>query len=94
MFPYEIWTHPVWCLYDNTSGRVILKHPWRKGLQVPCPHCGKPLTVENYKAACCNQEFGTGFGEIHQREPVGTHDRTSGRGWFSLRPYVKAPAAQ
>src|SRR6185369_9355903 len=72
MFPQSIWNRPIWCLYDDTSGRVVLKHPWRKGMSVPCPHCGKPLAVETNKAACCSQEFRTSFGEIRQREPAGS----------------------
>ncbi len=87
MFPLEIWRKPIWCLYDNMAGQVVLKHPWRRGLVVPCPNCGEPMTVENYKAECCGQLFKTAFNEIRQVEPVGTHDRTSGRGWASLRPY-------
>jgi len=87
MFPRGIWDNPIWCLYDNTSGHVVLKHPWRNGLVVDCPHCGEPLAVEDYGARCCSQYFKIGFGEIRQIEPVGTHDRTSGCGWASLRPY-------
>ncbi len=87
MFTREIWENPIWCLYDNLAGQVVLKHPWRDGLVVECPHCGEPLAVEGYIAHCCGQHFKTGFGEIRQIEPVGTHDRTSGRGWASLRAY-------
>lgn len=87
MFTREIWENPIWCLYDNLAGHVVLKHPWRDGLVVECPHCGEPLAVEGYRAHCCGQHFKTGFGEIRQIEPVGTHDRTSGRGWASLRAY-------
>ena len=82
MFPQRIWY-----LYDNTSGKVILKHPYRRGMTVPCPYCGKSLVIANYRAACCGNEFHTSFGEIAQRQPVGDHNRTSGRGWGSLRPF-------
>ena len=77
-----------WYLYDNLSGAVILKHPYRPGLKIRCPHCGEQLKVERYTASCCGEEFKTSFGEIHQRRAVGIHDRTSGRGWASLRPFV------
>ncbi len=50
MFPREIWENPIWCLYYNLSGQVVLKHPWRDGLVVECPHCGEPLAVEGYEA--------------------------------------------
>lgn len=90
MFPREIWANPIWCLYANLSGQVVLKHPWRAGLVVACPHCGEPLAVEDYKADCCGRSFKTGFGEIRQIEPVGTHDHTSGRGWASLRAYRRS----
>lgn len=78
-----------WYLYDNTAGSTVLKHPYRAGDQVPCPHCGSPLAIENYRAACCGKTLKTSFGEIAQREPVGTHERSIGRGWSSLRPYDK-----
>lgn len=87
MFPREIWYNPVWCLYDNTSGNIILKHPWRKGLDVLCPYCGKVLRVADYKAICCNQEFRISHHEISQIKPIGTHQRKTGRGWASIRPY-------
>jgi hypothetical protein len=77
----------IWCLYDNLAGKIILKHPYRPGMTVPCPHCGKALAIEKYRATCCGQEFKTSFGEIAQRQPVGEHNRTAGRGWNSLRPY-------
>jgi hypothetical protein len=88
MFPSEIWRSPIWCLYDNMAGQVVLKHPWRCGLDVSCPYCGTLLSVDNFAAACCGRQFKTGFNEIRQVEPVGTHDRKSGRGWASLRPYA------
>jgi hypothetical protein len=76
-----------WYLYDNTAGKIILKHPYARGAKVPCPHCGAVLKIENYRAACCGHEFRTSFGEIAQRHPVGDHTRTAGRGWQSLREY-------
>jgi hypothetical protein len=76
-----------WYLYDNTSGGVILKHPYRPGIKVLCPYCNKPLVIDNYRATCCNNQFKTYFGEIHQIIPVGKHDKTKGRGWQSLRPF-------
>jgi hypothetical protein len=90
MFPYEIYIKPIWCLYDDMAGQIMLKHPWGKRIKVvPCPHCGNALVVENYKATCCGKNFKTGFSEFRQVEPVGTHKRASGRGWASLRPYLK-----
>jgi len=83
----------AWYLYDNTSGDVVLKHPYHPGESVPCPHCGQTLIVDNYRADCCNQEFKTGFGEIRQRQALGSHDRTSGRGWASLRLFKPRPTA-
>ncbi|MFA5866223.1 MAG: hypothetical protein WC975_16240 [Phycisphaerae bacterium] len=77
----------LWYFYDNTEGNIVLKHPYQKGMEVPCPYCGKLLAVENYRAQCCNQQFKTGFWEIRQIEPVGKHQKTQGRGWQSLRPY-------
>jgi hypothetical protein len=76
-----------WYLYDTTNGTIVLKHPYKPGMEVPCPHCGKVLAIENYQAQCCGQQFKTGFGEVHQKEPVGQHQKTVGRGWQSLRPY-------
>ncbi len=87
MFPKEIYNNPIWCLYDNLSGKIILKYPWRKGLTVPCPYCGKPLVFSQYKAICCGKDFRISFGEVSQRQPIGSHNRTKGRGWVSLRPY-------
>ena len=87
MFPKEIWFNPVWCLYDNISGEIILKHPWRKGITVLCPHCGKELSVFEYKAQCCGQIFKIGNSEIRQVQPHGYHDKKYGRGWQSLRPF-------
>jgi len=52
MFPYNILKNPKWCLYNNLSGDIILKHPWGNGIKIPCPHCGKILIFENYKAQC------------------------------------------
>ena len=63
-----------WYLYDNLSGAVILKHPYRLGLKIRCPHCGEQLKVERYTASCCGEEFKTRFGEIHQRRAVGEGD--------------------
>jgi hypothetical protein len=88
-FPREIIKQPIWCLYDNTNGQTVLKHPYWSGLQVPCPHCGKPLKIENYKSTCCGFLFSTGFGEIRQREPFASHTVSHGRGWASLRPYKR-----
>ena len=92
MFPRAIWTNPIWCLYDNTSGKIILKHPWQRDKAVRCPYCGEPLDVQNYRATCCGQEFRTSFGEIAQRAPFGTHTRETGCGWSSLRPFQRAEA--
>lgn len=88
MFPQSIWY-----LYDNVAGSIILKHPYSRGMAVPCPHCGKTLIVENYRAACCGYTFRTSFGEIAQREHVGEHHRTTGRGWSSLRPYKQGESS-
>lgn len=76
-----------WYLYDNTSGKIILKHPYYRNLLVKCPYCDEWLWVEDYQAECCGKTFKTGFWEIHQVEPFGTHNRKSGRGWRSLRPF-------
>ena len=67
MFPKEIWFNPVWCLYDDINGCIVLKHPFRAGLVVLCPHCGKPLHFEHYQTACCGHTFATSFGEIRQK---------------------------
>jgi hypothetical protein len=88
MFPKEIRLNPRWCLYDALHGRTVLKHPFRLGLRIPCPQCQQPLQVSQHKASCCGYNFKTNFGEIHQTEPVGAHNRKSGRGWESLRPYA------
>lgn len=86
-FPRAIISDPIWCLYDNLRGEVILKHPYWRGLHVPCPHCAKELHVDGYRAACCGFTFKTSFGEIHQCEPHGRHDKSSNRGGASIRPY-------
>jgi hypothetical protein len=75
-----------WYFYDNTSGQIILKHPYHPDLAIPCPHCGQRLQIQNYRASCCDGEFKTSFGEIRQCRPVATHSHTTGRGWDSLRP--------
>ena len=90
-FPAEIIAKPVWCLYDNTNGQTILKHPFRSGQKVPCPACGNELTIENYRASCCGFSFKTGFGEIHRVEPLATHTKGKVRGWSSLRVLGKHP---
>jgi predicted RNA-binding Zn-ribbon protein involved in translation (DUF1610 family) len=77
----------IWYLYDNTSGKTILKHQYERGVVVPCPHCGKKLVIENYRSTCCGYQFRTSFGEIAQCQPVAEHNRLAGRGWDSLRPY-------
>ncbi len=77
-----------WYLYDNTTGSIVLKHPYSRGMEVLCPYCSKPLAVENYRAECCENQFKTGFGEIHQVQPVGKHSKMTGRGWQSLRPFT------
>lgn len=82
-----------WYLYDSTSGTTILKHPFRPGMSVPCPHCGQPLLIEGYSAFCCGEQFKTSFGEISQRRPVSTHIRGAGCGWASLRPFVHGESA-
>ncbi|MGH7985546.1 MAG: hypothetical protein ACREQX_04585 [Candidatus Binataceae bacterium] len=94
MFPREIWFNPLWCLYDATDRRVLLKRPFRTGIMVPCPHCGNPLRFDNYKAACCERHFSTGFGEVRQLEAAGSHNRMSGRGWDSLRVYKPERASE
>ena len=94
MFPPEIWSKPIWCLYDDMAGNIILMHPWRPGISVLCPRCGTHLILERYRATCCGFEFKTGFGAIRQAIPIGTHDRTSGRGWSSLRPAALAAQHQ
>lgn len=76
-----------WYLYDNISSNVVLKHPYRTGMKVLCPYCKKLLVIENYRAACCDNQFKIGFGEIHQVEPIGKHNKVKDRGWQSLRPY-------
>jgi hypothetical protein len=92
MWPREIWQKPLWCLYDNTSGTIILKHPFGNIGAVPCPRCLKPLVVEKYRASCCGFNFRTGFHEISQIEPFGTHEKKSGRGWETLRPVGVIPS--
>jgi len=76
-----------WYLYDNTSGSVILKHPYSKGMEVLCPYCNKLLVIENYRAECCENQFKTGFEEIHQVHPIAKHNKTTGCDWQSLRPF-------
>lgn len=76
-----------WYLYDTTDGRIVLKHPYHKNMDIPCPYCGTLLNVIKYKSICCGKLFTTGFWEIKQKEPLGYHKRKSGRGWKSLRPY-------
>jgi len=78
-----------WYLYDDTSGNIRLKHQYRPGMQVNCPCCDKPFIIEDYKAQCCDNIFRTGFGEISQVKPVGTHNKVKGRGWQSLRPFCR-----
>lgn len=78
-----------WYLYDTTTGTTVLKHPFDSTTPVRCPHCQKALVIENYKAHCCGYDYFTGWGAIQQRQPVCRHDRKSGRGWQSLRPYLK-----
>ena len=86
--PSKFTAKPAWWLYDTTTGNVVLKHPYHRGMKVRCPHCGLELTIKDYRAECCGRSFRTGFGEIAQREPVGKHTKTSGRGWSSLRPFL------
>ena len=81
-----------WYLYDNVSGSTVLKHPYRSGSKVHCPHCGSLLKVRDYSASCCEEVFKTGHGEIHQQRPLETHHHIRGRGWQSLRPYDKPPS--
>lgn len=88
MPPSKFTASRAWWLYDATDGRVILKHPYYPGMHVPCPHCGHELAIKDYRAECCDQAFGTSFGGIAQKEPVGKHTRTSGCGWSSLRPFL------
>ena len=76
-----------WYLYDTTSGNIILTHPYVNGMTVLCPHCNKPLIIENYTAECCGNQFKTSFGGIRQVKSIGSHNKMVGRGWQSLRPY-------
>ena len=78
-----------WYLYDDMSGNIVLKHPYRASMKVLCPHCDKAFVIENYRTECCNHHFKIRFGEICQVEPIGRHGKTEGRGWSSLRPYEK-----
>ena len=86
MFPEQ-----RWYLYDNISGFTILKHPYKRGRRIPCPHCGRLLKFDQHSASCCNEIFKVGFGEIRRKRPVGIHARVTGRGWDSLRPYDVKP---
>jgi len=74
-----------WFLYDDTSGNIRLKHRYRPDMQVNCPYCDKPFIIKSYRMQCCDNIFKTGFGEICQVKPVGTHNKVKGRGWQSLR---------
>jgi hypothetical protein len=85
--PSKFMAKPAWWLYDNTIGNIVLKHPYYRGIKVRCPHCGLELTIKDYRAECCGRSFRISEGEIAQREPVGKHTKTSGRGWASLRPW-------
>jgi hypothetical protein len=76
-----------WYLYDATDGRIVLKHPFRRGMEIPCPYCGSLLIINDYKATCCGQLFKTAFYEIHQVKPFGYQNRKTKKGWASLRPY-------
>lgn len=94
IFPPEFTAKPAWWLYDTTTGNVVLKHPYHRGMKVPCPHCGLELAIKDYRAECCGRSFRTGFGAIAQKEPVGHHTKTSGRGWSSLRPFLADDSAR
>lgn len=76
-----------WYLYDDMSGNIVLKHPYRPEMTVSCPHCNNFLMIDNYRDKCCGNEFKIGFGEIRQIKPVGQHKNVQGRGWQSLRLY-------
>lgn len=89
MLPSEFLENPMWYLYDTTNGKTVLKHPSRGKLPIPCPHCGRKLEIVEYKASCCNYNFQISFGVVMQVEPVALHNKTSGRGWKSLRPFEK-----
>jgi hypothetical protein len=81
----------IWYLYNDTSGRVILKHSYTAGDKVFCPHCGNSLTVEGYAASCCDEKFRVSFGEIRQVSPQDYHEESFNRGWKSLRPFDQHP---
>ncbi len=83
----ELWESREWCLYDATNGNIILKRPYVCDEDVPCPRCGKILEIESYRAHCCGVAFSTGWNEIRQLSPVGTHSKQRGRGWDSLRVF-------
>lgn len=75
-----------WYLYNTNRGSIVLKHLYRPGLTVLCPHCHKPLIVNKYFARCCQHTFKCSFGEIAQVDAIGGHNKTI-TGWRSLRPY-------
>ena len=83
-----------WYLYADTNGNIRLIHRWRSDYEkgsIRCPHCNIPLFFRNYRGFCskCGNEFKTGFGRVYQKNPVGKHNKTKGRGWQSLRLWCK-----
>ena len=80
----------TWYLYDNTSEETLLISKW-PNKDIKCPDCDKPLIFVNYKAECpiCKEIFKSGWGNYYRVKPVGTHNKTKGRGWASIRPYKK-----
>lgn len=83
-----------WYLYDDTLGNIKLVHRWREDYEqgtIYCPDCDEPLFFKEYKAKCskCGEEFRSGFGQVYRVKPFGSHKKKTGRGWQSLRPYVK-----
>jgi hypothetical protein len=75
-----------WFTYVALDGRVLLKHRYRRESSIPCPHCGKPLEIREYRAGCCAQIFKISFGDITQQQPVGVSAERP-RGWQSLKPW-------
>lgn len=90
------WKGELWHLYDDLKGRTLLRFPLsctletlivppREWRPVPCYSCGAHLRFVKYRAHCCGEEYKINFGDVTRIREWGTHDRTSGRGWNSLR---------
>ena len=86
-WPEQFRKKPVWCLYDDMSGRTLLLHPVERRGTVPCPTCCKELVFERYRANCCGQAFRWSYPSVYRVEPIGSHTRTLGRGWQSVRAW-------